>query len=142
MSTIKDRILEFIDYKGITKNKFESKCGLASRYVSNIGRAIQSDVIEKIILTYPEINLEWLVLGKGEMLMDDKKQPRDYQTREELPKELKEDLAIYRKMVVNFNDIVERQNRRLDELEAEVKNSKDANLNPNLSENMELMFNK
>jgi len=89
------------------------------------------------------INPMWLEYGRGEMFLDEKAEPRNYPIQEEeAPNEMKEELAFYRKMVVNFNDIVERQNRRLDELEAEVKNSKDANLNPNLSENMELMFNK
>lgn len=70
---IKDRILQFIDYKQITKNKFETECGLPVRYVSNIGKSIQSDVIEKIVLTFPDINLRWLVTGLGEMVMEDGK---------------------------------------------------------------------
>ena len=67
---IKDRILQFIDYKQITKNKFETECGLPVRYVSNIGKSIQYDVIEKIVLTFPDINLRWLVTGLGEMVME------------------------------------------------------------------------
>lgn len=70
---IKDRILQFIDYKQITKNKFETECGLPVRYVSNIGKSIQSDVIEKIVLTFPDINLRWLVTGLGEMVMEESK---------------------------------------------------------------------
>ena len=70
---IKDRILQFIDYKQITKNKFETECGLPVRYVSNIGKSIQSDVIEKIVLTFPDINLRWLVTGLGEMVMEEGK---------------------------------------------------------------------
>lgn len=71
---IKDRILQFIDYKQITKNKFETECGLPVRYVSNIGKSIQSDVIEKIVLTFPDINLHWLITGLGEMVMADGKE--------------------------------------------------------------------
>ena len=65
---IKDRIMQFIELKGITRNKFETSCGLPVRYVSNIGKSIQSDAIKKIILTYPEINLQWLITGEGEIL--------------------------------------------------------------------------
>ena len=65
---IKDRIMQFIELKGITRNKFETSCGLPVRYVSNIGKSIQSDAIKKIILTYPEINLHWLITGYGEIL--------------------------------------------------------------------------
>lgn len=70
---IKDRILQFIEYKGITKNKFEVVCGLPSRYVSNIGKSIQSDVIERIVLNYPDINLHWLITGKGDMVIEQPK---------------------------------------------------------------------
>lgn len=65
---IKDRIMQFIELKGITRNKFETSCGLPVRYVSNIGKSIQSDAIKKIVLTYPEINLHWLITGEGEIL--------------------------------------------------------------------------
>lgn len=65
---IKDRIMQFIELKGITRNKFETSCGLPVRYVSNIGKSIQSDAIKKIILTYPEINLHWLITGEGDIL--------------------------------------------------------------------------
>ncbi len=64
---IKDRILQFIEHKGITRNKFETMCGLPVRYVSNIGKSIQSDAIKKIVLTFPEINLRWLITGEGEI---------------------------------------------------------------------------
>lgn len=73
---IKERILQFIDFKGITKNKFEVTCGLPARYVSNIGKTIQSDAIEKIVLNYPDINLTWLITGNGEMVVDQDKESR------------------------------------------------------------------
>ncbi len=81
---IKDRILQFIDYKQITKNKFETECGLPVRYVSNIGKSIQSDVIEKIVLTFPDINLRWLVTGLGEMVMEEGKD----ETKDDLRKQV------------------------------------------------------
>ena len=81
---IKDRILQFIDYKQITKNKFETECGLPVRYVSNIGKSIQSDVIEKIVLTFPDINLRWLVTGFGEMVMEEGKD----ETKDDLRKQV------------------------------------------------------
>lgn len=67
---IKDRILQFIEYKGIKKNRFEVICGLPQRYVSNIGKTIQSDAIEKIVLNFPDLNLHWLITGNGEMVVE------------------------------------------------------------------------
>ena len=60
--------MRFIEYKGITRNKFETTCGLPVRYVSNIGKSIQSDAIKKIVLAYPEINLRWLITGDGDIV--------------------------------------------------------------------------
>ena len=67
-TTVKDRLFAFIAYKGIKKNKFETMCGLSHRYVSNISRSIQPDIIEKISLTFPELNMGWVLTGQGEML--------------------------------------------------------------------------
>lgn len=67
-SSVKERLICFIKYKGISKNKFEIDCGLSKRYVSNIRVSIQPNVIEKISLVFPELNMGWLLTGIGEML--------------------------------------------------------------------------
>ena len=68
VNTVQERLIAFIDYKGITKNKFETLCGLGKRYVSNISRSISPDVVKKISLTFPELNLGWVMTGEGDML--------------------------------------------------------------------------
>lgn len=67
-NSVKDRLIQFIDSKGISKNAFEKACGLSTRYVSNIRQSIQPDTIKKIALIYPELNTGWLLTGEGEML--------------------------------------------------------------------------
>ena len=69
-NTVKERLIAFIEFKGITKNKFEALCGLSKRYVSNISRSISPDVAEKISLTFPELNMGWVMTGEGEMIKD------------------------------------------------------------------------
>jgi hypothetical protein len=69
--TVKDRLISFIKFKGLNKNKFEALCGLSKRYVSNISVSIQPDKIKKISLTFPELNTGWLLSGEGEMLKED-----------------------------------------------------------------------
>lgn len=64
-------IKKFIDYKQMSVLSFEKS--LATR--STIDKAIKtnsnlrSDLLAKIIETYPEINPYWLLTGKGEMLI-------------------------------------------------------------------------
>jgi hypothetical protein len=47
---------------------FESEIGLSHGYVNSITENIGNDKLERIVEHDPELNIEWLLLGKGEML--------------------------------------------------------------------------
>lgn len=66
---ITDRILQFLDYKGITKYEFHKKNNFSNGFLDK-SRAIGSDKCAIILENYPEINPEWLIMGKGEMLKE------------------------------------------------------------------------
>lgn len=65
---VKDRLISYIEAKGLSKNRFEQICGFSKRYVSNISVSLQPDKIEKISLNFPDLNIEWLLTGEGEMI--------------------------------------------------------------------------
>lgn len=67
-STVKQRLISFIGYKGITKNQFEKECGLSTGYVANISKSIQPDKTARIAEKFPDLNTGWLLTGEGEML--------------------------------------------------------------------------
>lgn len=67
ISPIKERILQFIEFKGISKYKFYQETGI-TRGVLDKESGISEDNVAKFIAYSSEINLEWLLLGKGEML--------------------------------------------------------------------------
>lgn len=67
-TTVKERLIAYINYKGLSKHKFESICGLSSRYVSNISKSIQPAIVEKISLNFPDLNMGWVLTGYGNML--------------------------------------------------------------------------
>lgn len=69
ISTQKERILKFIDYKGISKNKFYIQTGI-SNGVLDKNSGLSMDTVEKFYSTFPEINPEWLLTGNGEMLKE------------------------------------------------------------------------
>lgn len=48
--------------------QFEIKLGLCNGYVNSISRSIQPDKVEKISKEFPDLNIEWLITGIGEML--------------------------------------------------------------------------
>lgn len=67
---MKERILELIRVNEITAWKFAELLGVQPSSISHIisGRNKPSfDFIEKILLNFPDIDPDWLILGKGEM---------------------------------------------------------------------------
>lgn len=66
---IVDRILNFIEYKGLSKNKFYKETGLSNGFLDKV-KDIGCSKLELILNTYPEISIEWLLTGKGNMLKE------------------------------------------------------------------------
>ncbi|WP_024740932.1 hypothetical protein [Tenacibaculum maritimum] len=69
-SNIKERVLQIPDNKGITKQEFFRKIGMS--YGNFTGKSkntpLNSNAISNISSIYPDINIEWLVNGKGPMI--------------------------------------------------------------------------
>ena len=70
MDNTKDRLKELAKAYGMGQNKFEASCGLGNGTINNSRGGVSSTTLEKISSTYPEVNIEWLVTGKGNMLKD------------------------------------------------------------------------
>lgn len=71
MSTIKDRILEFIGASDLNSRQFEIRCGLSNGAVSKMGNSTRRSVLDKIFNAFPDLNEVWLLTGKGQMLNED-----------------------------------------------------------------------
>lgn len=65
---VKERLIEYIKYKGIGQNKFAESIGVSSGYVNNIRKSIQPDKVLSISKEYPDLNTGWLLTGEGAML--------------------------------------------------------------------------
>ena len=67
-----DRIKELIAYTGLSDRAFAIKCGLKqntfSRQLNGLNE-VSTQTALSILSTYPEISAEWLLRGKGEMLL-------------------------------------------------------------------------
>ncbi|WP_455590478.1 S24 family peptidase [Bacteroides sp.] len=72
MDSFIDRLQYYMQQKGINNNQMTVAAGLS---VGLIGRAIKSksglnsESIEKILYAYPDVNPNWLLAGRGEMLI-------------------------------------------------------------------------
>jgi repressor LexA len=70
MSSV-DRIIAYLDAKGISRSAFYKKTGLSNGYLNKV-KDLGSDKIKSIISCYPEVDLVWLVTGNGNMITKDK----------------------------------------------------------------------
>lgn len=70
MEDFKNRLLEFIERQyAMSQRKFEEACGLAQGTISSIkGQGPTVGSLLKIANTCPELNMNWLISGMGEML--------------------------------------------------------------------------
>lgn len=70
-SPIKENILYFADSLNISRREFYRKINV-SRGTLESASGITEEILSKFITTFPEINLQWLILGKGEMYQGNK----------------------------------------------------------------------
>lgn len=67
------RIKDYIDYKGIKISSFEKSAGLSNGSFGGQlkkNRTIGIDKLENILKIYPDLNANWVLTGKGDMLRD------------------------------------------------------------------------
>ena len=66
--TVKNRIKEFCKSENLSISAFEDTIRVSNGYVNSISKSIGIDKLNTILEIYPNINLEWLLTGKGKML--------------------------------------------------------------------------
>ncbi len=82
-TNIKERVLQFANNKGVSYETFFDRIGMS--YGNFKGKSkktpLNSKAIEDIFTIYPDLNLEWLLTGEGQML----KTERMPETRKMIP---------------------------------------------------------
>lgn len=73
VSTVSGRIYYLINHFRLNKNSFSVKLGLSSnniigRIVNDPDRAPSFDLLNKIALNFPTIDMNWLITGEGKMI--------------------------------------------------------------------------
>ncbi|WP_395765232.1 hypothetical protein [Elizabethkingia anophelis] len=66
--SVKERLRAYIKFKGVKINSFEKTIGASNAYVNNIRLSIAPEKLEQIAKNYPDLNIEWLLTGNGEMI--------------------------------------------------------------------------
>lgn len=67
-STVKERLEFFLKSEKISNSEFGRRIGACASYVASIRKSISPDKIEGIAENWPDLNIEWLLTGEGEML--------------------------------------------------------------------------
>jgi phage repressor protein C with HTH and peptisase S24 domain len=66
-SPIKQRILQFAQFLGVTKREFYASTAI-SRGTLESKTGITEDVLTKVFATYPQLNIIWVMTGEGKMV--------------------------------------------------------------------------
>ena len=69
-SDLKIRVSESAKYFSMSVREFEKKCNINRGTLGNVkpNHSISSDILAKIIDNAPQIDIVWLITGKGEMI--------------------------------------------------------------------------
>ena len=72
MATIRERLTEFAKTQGFkTLSGFEGACGFTKNTLTKDREGISSTTLVKIIDKFPQLSLDWVILGRGSMMVDD-----------------------------------------------------------------------
>jgi len=68
--SVKERLIGYLSYKGVGRNKFESMAGISNGYITNLKDSPRALQLKKILHAAPDLNEVWLLTGKGDMLIN------------------------------------------------------------------------
>ncbi len=85
MSKTVHRIMQVIAALNMSARQFDISIGTANGYILRMEKnnaSVGSDVIERIIKKYPQVNLVWLMTGKGEMFLEESSNQKSKSSKE------------------------------------------------------------
>ena len=66
--TIKEKLKEYCDYKGLSMRQFSQKIGVSDAFLRTKG-SINSDLLPSIKKAFTDLNIDWLLFDIGEMIL-------------------------------------------------------------------------
>lgn len=70
MSTVKERLQQFLKEEGISASEFARKMELSPAYLASMRKSMPEEKVERLTRIFPQINRDWLLYGEGEMYRD------------------------------------------------------------------------
>ena len=84
-ASVKERLIRYLEEQHISKAEFGRSIGVSSAYVTSIRKSIDKDKLKSIALNYPNLNIDWLLFGEGEMLKSSQTAIKDYSNNGGVP---------------------------------------------------------
>jgi len=97
---ITERLQLFMQHEGVTAFQMNQAAGLSRTLLAKAienHQGLNTATIEKIVKKYPNLNVDWLVTGRGEMLITAEAPKLPQQRNTPLPKDLEG--SLYRQIV-------------------------------------------
>lgn len=115
----KSRFLEFLNSIGVSQYKCAQMCGWASGYLTGLKGDFGADKLSTMMSVFPQLNIMWIINGKGEMFSDDSHKV------EEVKESPKEDGAtisfeMFMQTTNNYNKIIAEKDAEINSLRQEV----------------------
>lgn len=73
---LRDRVRTYCEYMNIRVSQFEKKAGLSNGYFNQVSKKPSDVKLQAIAKAHPELNLDWLCTGHGEMIKGDVSHPK------------------------------------------------------------------
>lgn len=68
-NTVSERLRAYLDKKRISYSEFGRQLGVSAAYVQGIRKSIPPDKLKQIGELYPDLNINWLIYGEGDMIV-------------------------------------------------------------------------
>ena len=99
METQKERLKQFIEAMGFSVREFERAIGISSSTITHVKDNLSAKMKEKISANFQQLNMDWLLTGRGDML-------KQTENAEGMPKKHRENTEIpARRRIPLYNDI-------------------------------------
>lgn len=113
---IKERILQFVDSKGLSKREFYAMSGI-SRGTLESGTGLTEDTLFKFLETFKEVSIKWLITGEGEMIA--RNNPEDENVaKQQVPCQ---QCANYERIIAAQAQLMDNQSKMIERLERELE---------------------
>lgn len=68
-SVVKQRLLEICRILNVSARTFSTSIGMSPTYLASLNKDITSSVLNNIYITYPSVDIIWIITGKGSPLL-------------------------------------------------------------------------